>query len=212
MNRQKARLIFERLLKKNPNPKIELIYSSPFELLIAVILSAQATDVSVNKATKTLFTIANSPEKMLHLGEKTLKKHIQTIGLYNTKAKHIIQLCRMLIEHHHSEVPNSRMALEHLPGVGRKTANIILNTVFGKPVVGVDTHVFRVANRTHLAPGKTPLEVETNLMKIIPKHIIPKTNQLLVLHGRYVCTAKKPHCKECVIYDLCEYANKEDNL
>ncbi|MBN1684964.1 MAG: endonuclease III [Gammaproteobacteria bacterium] len=208
MNKQKVKEIFERLLKNNPDPKIELIYSSPFELLIAVILSAQATDVGVNKATKNLFKIAHTPKTILALGEDGLKKYIKTIGLYNSKANNILKLCRILIDRYDSKVPGTREALESLPGVGRKTANIILNTVFGKPVIGVDTHVFRIANRIPLAPGKTPLEVEQNLMEVIPKEMISKANQLLVLHGRYVCTAKKPHCKECVIQDLCEYPDK----
>lgn len=200
--------IFQRFTKQNPHPTTELKYHSAFELLIAVILSAQATDVSVNKATKKLFTVANTPEKILQLGETNLKKYIQTIGLYNSKAKNIIACCKQLLTEHHGKIPEKREELEKLPGVGRKTANVILNTVFHQPVIAVDTHIFRVANRTGLAHGKTPLEVEKQLMAVIPKKYLLRTHHWLVLHGRYVCTAKKPHCRECLIQAYCQYPNK----
>ncbi len=210
MNAQKRRQIFERLRDANPNPTTELKYSSPFELLIAVILSAQATDVSVNKATERLFAVANTPEAILELGEEGLKKYIKTIGLFNNKAKNIIETCRILIEKFGGQVPDNRRDLESLPGVGRKTANVVLNTAFGQPTMAVDTHIFRVANRTGLAKGKTPLAVEKKLLKVIPKEFLKDAHHWLILHGRYVCTARKPKCGSCIIKDLCEY--KEKNL
>lgn len=208
MNSKKIREIFLRFRKANPKPTTELVYHNHFELLIAVILSARATDKSVNKATEKLFLVANTPEKLLKLGEIGLKKHIKTIGLYVTKAKNIIATCKILIEQFNSRVPHEREALESLPGVGRKTANVILNTCFREPVIAVDTHIFRVANRIGLAKGKTPLEVETQLMKNIPNEFKHDAHHWLILHGRYVCTARKPHCPECIIRDLCEYPYK----
>lgn len=208
MNAAKRAAIFERLKAANPAPTTELIYDSEFELLISVILSAQATDVSVNKATRLLYPKANTPEAILALGEKGLKKYIKTIGLYNSKAKNIIKTCQLLIERHNSEVPNTRAALEALPGVGRKTANVILNTAFGEPTVAVDTHIFRVANRINLATGTTPLAVEKKLLKVIPKDFLHDAHHWLILHGRYTCTARKPQCPNCVIRDLCEYKKK----
>jgi endonuclease-3 len=209
MNKNKIKEIFERLEKNHPNPKTELVYDSHFELLISVMLSAQATDVSVNKATIALYKKYKTPKQFLMLGEEGLKQYIKTIGLYNTKAKNIIKTCEILVEKHHSEIPSQREDLEALPGVGRKTANVILNTAFDQPTVAIDTHLFRLANRIPLAPGKTPLIVEQNLMKVIPKEYLKDANHLLVLHGRYVCKAQKPKCKECVINDLCEYEEKE---
>lgn len=208
MNHQKRADIFERLKKANPSPTTELIYHSEFELLISVMLSAQATDVSVNKATQKLYKKANTPQKILELGEAGLKEYIKTIGLYNSKAKNIIKTCERLIEKHEGTVPSTREALEALPGVGRKTANVILNTAFGYETVAVDTHIFRVANRTGLAPGKTPLEVELKLLKYIPKKYLADAHHWLILHGRYTCTARKPKCETCLIRDLCEYKNK----
>jgi endonuclease-3 len=208
MNARKRREIFECFKAQNPHPTTELHYHSPFELLIAVILSAQATDVSVNKATAKLFPIANTPEKILALGETELKHFIQTIGLYNAKTKNILQTCALLVEKYQSKVPADRQALESLPGVGRKTANVILNTVFGEPVIAVDTHIFRVANRTKLAVGKTPWEVEKALMKNISPEFIHDAHHWLVLHGRYICIARKPKCPTCIIRDLCEYEYK----
>lgn len=208
MDKKHIRDIFLRFKQSNPSPTTELVYHDPFELLISVILSAQATDTSVNKATAKLFPAANTPEKILALGETGLKKYIKTIGLFNTKAKNIIKTCKMLIEKHHSHVPNDREALEELPGVGRKTANVILNTCFGEPVIAVDTHIFRVAQRIGLAKGKTPLDVEKQLMNVIPKEFLHDAHHWLILHGRYVCTARKPHCPECMINDLCEFPNK----
>lgn len=208
MNKQKRRAIFERLRAQNPHPTTELNYHSAFELLIAVILSAQATDVSVNKATAKLFPIANTPQTMLALGEEKLKGYIKTIGLFNSKAANIIKTCQLLLERFHGEVPASREALEALPGVGRKTANVVLNTAFGQPTMAVDTHIFRVANRTGLAPGKTPFAVERSLLKNVEKEFLHDAHHWLILHGRYVCTARKPHCPECVIRDLCEYKQK----
>ena len=199
MNKKNRRALFERLRAINPHPTTELI---------AVVLSAQATDVSVNKATVKLFAMANTPEAILALGEDTLKQYIKTIGLYNTKAANIMKTCQLLIERHHGEVPASREALEALPGVGRKTANVILNTAFGQPTMAVDTHIFRVANRTGLAPGKTPLAVEQALLKNIDKEFLHDAHHWLILHGRYVCVARKPHCPECIIRDLCEYPQK----
>lgn len=208
MNKQKRRAIFERLRAQNPHPTTELTYQSPFELLIAVILSAQATDVSVNKATAKLFPIANTPQTILLLGEDKLKDYIKTIGLFNSKAANIIKTCQLLIERHQGEIPASREALEALPGVGRKTANVVLNTAFGQPTMAVDTHIFRVANRTGLAPGKTPLAVEQSLLKNVDKEFLHDAHHWLILHGRYVCVARKPRCPECVIRDLCEYKQK----
>ena len=208
MNKLKRREIFERFRAQNPHPRTELHYESAFELLIAVMLSAQATDISVNKATQILFPIANTPEAILALGEDTLKQYIKTIGLFNSKATHIIKTCQMLIEHHQGEVPASREALEALPGVGRKTANVVLNTAFGQPTMAVDTHIFRVANRIGLARGKTPLAVEQGLLKNIDKEFLQDAHHWLILHGRYVCVARKPHCSECLIRDLCEYKEK----
>lgn len=208
MNKQKRRAIFERLRAQNPHPTTELNYHSSFELLIAVMLSAQATDISVNKVTSHLFALANTPETILTLGEEKLKSHIKTIGLFNSKASNIIKTCQLLIDKHQSKVPDTREALEKLPGVGRKTANVILNTAFGQPTMAVDTHIFRVANRTGLAKGKTPLAVEQRLIKSIEKEFIQDAHHWLILHGRYVCTARKPKCKNCLINDLCEYPNK----
>jgi endonuclease III len=208
MNAKKRYEIFARLQRQNPNPTTELQYVSHFELLIAVMLSAQATDVSVNKATKELFKVANTPEQMLALGEEGLKKYIKSIGLYNSKATNIIKTCRLLLEQHHSEIPRDRKSLEALPGVGRKTANVILNTVFNQPTIAVDTHIFRVANRTKIATGKTRLEVEKKLLKVVPKPFIHDAHHLLILHGRYICIARKPRCPICIINDLCEYAYK----
>ncbi|AHE68453.1 endonuclease III [Legionella oakridgensis] len=208
MNKQKRRAIFERLQQENPQPTTELNYGSSFELLIAVMLSAQATDVGVNKATSRLFPVANTPKAILALGEEKLKDYIKTIGLFNSKAANIIKTCEILLEKHHGEIPETREALEALPGVGRKTANVVLNTAFNKPTIPVDTHVFRVANRTGIAKGKTPLAVEKALLKQVDKEFLTHAHHWLVLHGRYVCTARKPHCPECIICDLCEYPHK----
>lgn len=204
MNKLKRQAIFERLQADNPDPTTELSYNSPFELLVAVILSAQATDKSVNKATQQLFPLANTPEKILALGVEGLKRYIRTIGLFNGKAKNIVETCRILIEEYGSEVPDTRKALERLPGVGRKTANVVLNTAFGQPTMAVDTHIFRVANRTRLAPGKTPLEVERKLLRYIPQSFLQDAHHWLILHGRYTCISRKPRCGSCVIEDLCE--------
>lgn len=208
MNAEKREKIFEIWAAERPNPQTELVFHSNFELLIAVMLSAQATDVSVNKATEKLFPVANTPEAILALGEAGLKTYIKTIGLFNSKAKNVIATCQQLIEQHQGEVPESREALEALPGVGRKTANVVLNTAFGHPTMAVDTHVFRVANRTKLAPGTTPLAVEKKLLKVIPKAYLRDAHHWLILHGRYTCTASKPKCKICPILDLCEYPDK----
>ncbi len=208
MNKAIARLIFERFKAANPTPITELQYKTPFELLIAVILSAQATDISVNKATAVLYPRANTPESILALGEMELKKYISSIGLFNSKARHVIQTCERLITLYQGQVPETREALEALPGVGRKTANVVLNTAFGVPTIAVDTHIFRVANRTGLASGKTPMAVELGLLKRIDKAYLKDAHHWLVLHGRYVCTAKKPQCQTCLIADLCEYKNK----
>ncbi len=208
MTPTQSRKIFERFYQQNPMPTTELIYHSPFELLISVVLSAQATDVSVNKATKLLFAVAKTPEAIFALSEDGLKTYIKTIGLYNSKAKNIIKLCEILINQHHSEVPDSREALEALPGVGRKTANVVLNTAFGQPTIAVDTHIFRVANRIGLANGKNPLEVELQLQKSVPKKYLHDAHHWLILHGRYVCKARKPLCPTCLIRDLCEYPHK----
>ena len=208
MNAAKRRAIFERLRTANPSPTTELAYSTPFELLIAVMLSAQATDVSVNKATRALFAAAPTPEAMLALGEEGVRDHIRTIGLFNAKAKNVIATCRLLVERHGGEVPPAREALESLPGVGRKTANVVLNTAFGVPVIAVDTHIFRVANRIRLARGKTPREVEDRLQRSTPREFRRNAHHWLILHGRYVCTARKPACSSCLIADLCEYPHK----
>ncbi|MFI4938397.1 MAG: endonuclease III [Candidatus Berkiellales bacterium] len=208
MNHQKRAEIFKRFAKNHPNPTTELKFNSPFELLIAVMLSAQATDVSVNKATPALFKVANTPKAMLNLGLEGLKSYIRTIGLYNTKAKNILKTCQILITQHHSYVPKTREALEALPGVGRKTANVILNTAFGEPAIAVDTHIFRVSNRTKLAVGKTPLEVEKELLKFVPKEYQKDAHHWLILHGRYTCVARRPKCWQCLIQDLCEYPQK----
>lgn len=205
MNQAKRAEIFRRLQAIDPHPTTELEYRTPFELLVAVVLSAQATDKGVNLATRKLFPVANTPEKILALGEAGLRDYIKTIGLYQSKAKHIIQTCRILIEEHGGQVPADRESLEKLPGVGRKTANVILNTAFGQPTIAVDTHIFRVANRTKLAPGKTPLEVEKKLLKFVPDEFKHDAHHWLILHGRYTCIARKPKCHECVIADLCEY-------
>lgn len=210
MNKQIRLEIFERLSAAIPNPETELNYSSTFELLIAVILSAQATDKGVNVATDKLFPVANTPEAIYALGEEGLKSYIKTIGLFNTKAANVIKTCKMLIELHNSVVPNTREALEALPGVGRKTANVVLNTAFGQPTMAVDTHIFRVSNRTKLATGKNVLEVEKKLLKNIPKQYLIPAHHLLILHGRYTCVARKPRCGACCIYDLCEYKNKTE--
>lgn len=208
MNPQKRHEIFTRLKAANPKPTTELRYSSPFELLVSVILSAQATDVSVNKATTKLFQTAHTPQAMLKLGENGLKKYIKTIGLYNNKAANIIKTCKLLIERHQGQVPRTRPELEALPGVGRKTANVILNTAFGEPTIAVDTHIFRVANRTGLAPGKTVRQVEDKLNKFVPPEFRHDAHHWLILHGRYACTARKPRCPQCVIAELCEYKTK----
>lgn len=199
---------FARLAAQKPAPKTELEYVNTFTLLVAVVLSAQATDVGVNKATRTLFKVADSPEKMLRLGEAGLKKYIKTIGLFNAKAKNIIALSKILHEHHGGEVPRPREALQELPGVGRKTANVVLNCAFGEPTIAVDTHVFRVANRTGIAPGKTPEAVEQKLLRAVPARWKPHAHHWLILHGRYVCKARKPACPDCIVRDLCAYKLK----
>jgi endonuclease-3 len=208
VNRQKRRKIYTRLRKHIPQPQTELDYRSPFELLISVVLSAQATDISVNKATAELYPVANTPQAFLELGEARLKEYIKTIGLFNSKAKNIIETCRLLIERHDGQVPTTRGELEALPGVGRKTASVVLNTAFGEPTIAVDTHIFRVANRTGLARGKTPLEVELRLTKLTPDEFRQNAHHWLILHGRYTCKARKPDCPTCVISDLCEYRRK----
>ena len=210
MNAAKRRAIFERLRAENPEPTTELNYDSPFELLVAVVLSAQATDVGVNKATAKLFPVANTPQAILELGLDGLKQHIRTIGLFNTKAENVIKLCRLLVEQHGGEVPRDRESLQALPGVGRKTANVVLNTVFGEPTMAVDTHIYRVSNRTRLAPGKTVLEVEKKLLKFVPGEFLRDAHHWLILHGRYICKARKPACGACVIHDLCEYRDKTE--
>ena len=211
MNKQKRREILTRLRAANPHPKTELNYSNPFELLIAVILSAQATDVSVNKATDKLYPIANTPEKIAALGVEGLKTYIKTIGLYNSKAVNVIKTCTMLVEQHNSEVPENREALEALPGVGRKTANVVLNTAFGWPTIAVDTHIFRVSNRTKLAMGKNVEQVEAKLLKVIPAEFKVDVHHWLILHGRYTCIARKPRCGSCLIEDLCEFSEKTED-
>ncbi|MHB1176396.1 MAG: endonuclease III [Sulfuriferula sp.] len=208
MNAAKRREIFARFAAANPHPTTELEYTTPFELLVAVVLSAQATDKSVNLATRILFPHANTPAALLALGQAGLEKYVQRIGLYKSKAKHLIETCRILLEQHNGEVPATRAALEALPGVGRKTANVLLNTAFGEAVMAVDTHIFRVANRIPLAPGKTVLEVEHKLMKNIPREYLQDAHHWLILHGRYICKARKPDCPHCLIADLCEYPQK----
>ncbi len=208
MNAAKRIALFERLQAANPAPTTELEYATPFQLLIAVILSAQATDKSVNLATRTLFADAPTPEAMLALGEEGLAGYINRIGLFRTKAKNVIATCRLLLERHGGEVPHDRTALEALPGVGRKTANVVLNTAFGEPTIAVDTHIFRVANRTKLALGKTPLAVEQRLLKVVPEAFRKDAHHWLILHGRYVCKARKPECWRCALTDLCEYKDK----
>jgi len=208
MNKTKRTEIFKRWRDINPKPTTELEFNSPFELLVAVALSAQSTDVGVNKATRRLFPVANTPETILALGEDGLKSYIKTIGLFNSKAKHIIQTCRIMIDKFDSIVPDNREDLESLPGVGRKTANVILNTAFGQPAMAVDTHIYRVSNRTKIAPGKNVLEVEKRLVKLIPEEFMVDAHHWLILHGRYVCKARKPMCSECVIVDLCEFNKK----
>ncbi|MCH7893955.1 MAG: endonuclease III [Proteobacteria bacterium] len=208
MNRARRTEIFARLKAANPEPTTELVYRSDFELLVAVILSAQATDISVNKATRGLYAVADTPSAMLGLGVDGLKKHIRSIGLYNTKAKNIIAACRILEKKYAGEVPRTRAGLESLPGVGRKTANVILNTAFGEPTIAVDTHIFRVANRTGIAPGKTPLDVEKRLLRLVPDEFRQDAHHWLILHGRYICKAQRPLCPQCPIEDLCEFRRK----
>jgi endonuclease-3 len=212
MNADIRREIFRRLAVAIPNPTTELVHSSTFELLIAVILSAQATDKGVNIATAKLFQVANTPQAILDLGIEGLESHIKTIGLYRSKAKNVMATCRLLVDKFGGEVPDNREALESLPGVGRKTANVILNTAFGHPTIAVDTHIFRLGNRIGLAPGKTPLEVEQKLVKTTPREYLHDAHHLLILHGRYICVARKPKCSDCVIHDLCEYKAKEYSL
>lgn len=209
MNKETRRLFYQRLAELDPHPTTELNYTSPFELLTAVLLSAQATDVGVNKATRVLFPVANTPEKILALGVEGLESYIATIGLYHSKAKHLLQTCRMLIELHGGEVPRDRASLEALPGVGRKTANVVLNTAFGEPTIAVDTHIFRVSNRTGLAPGKDVKVVEEKLLKVTPAEFKLNAHHWLILHGRYVCKARKPECWNCVVNDLCDYKSKQ---
>ncbi|WP_070887943.1 endonuclease III [Pseudomonas argentinensis] len=208
MNAAKRLEIFRRLHEDNPEPKTELAYSTPFELLIAVILSAQATDVGVNKATAKLYAVANTPEAILALGVEGLSEYIKTIGLYNSKARNVIETCRILVEQHGSQVPETREALEALPGVGRKTANVVLNTAFRQLTMAVDTHIFRVSNRTGIAPGKNVMEVENKLLRFVPRDFLLDAHHWLILHGRYVCQARKPRCGSCRIEDLCEYKQK----
>ena len=209
MNNLKRQEIFKRLRDHNPEPTTELKYRSSFELLIAVILSAQATDKSVNKATRPLFKVANTAQKILDLGESGLKQYIKTIGLYNSKAKNIIKTCDILVNTHKGRVPRDRISLEALPGVGRKTANVILNTAFGEPTIAVDTHIFRVCNRTHIAPGKNVVQVELGLLKYVPDEFKRDAHHWLILHGRYTCVARKPRCGSCIIEDLCEFKDKQ---
>ena len=208
MKPKDVRELFSRLAELDPDPKTELVYSSPFELLVAVILSAQATDVGVNKATKRLFPVANTPAAILALGEDGLKRYISSIGLYNAKAANVIAMCRQLLELHDGQVPRTREALEALPGVGRKTANVVLNTAFGETTIAVDTHIFRVSNRTGLAPGKTVRQVEDKLLKVVPADYLQGAHHWLILHGRYTCKARKPECWRCPIRDLCRYPDK----
>ena len=201
---------FRRLQANDPHPTTELVYHTPFELLVAVILSAQATDVSVNKATRGLFAAANTPQALLELGEEGLRRHIRTIGLFNTKAKNILKTCAILLQEHGGEVPRDRAALEALPGVGRKTANVVLNTAFGEATIAVDTHIFRVSNRTGLAPGKTPLAVERGLLRRVPEEFRKDAHHWLILHGRYTCLARSPRCGECIVADLCDYWRRRE--
>jgi len=208
MNRQKRIAVYTRLQERDPSPSTELNWIDPFELLIAVILSAQATDVSVNKATAKLFPVANTPKKIRALGSVGLKRYIRTIGLFNSKAENILKTCTILLKEHGGQVPRTRETLETLPGVGRKTANVILNTAFGEPTIAVDTHIFRVANRTRMAKGKTPLEVETRLTRLTPPEFRKDAHHWLILHGRYICKARKPECPTCFIADLCEFPDK----
>lgn len=210
MNQTQRREILTRLREQNPHPTTELIYSTPFELLIAVLLSAQATDVSVNKATAKLYPVANTPQTILELGVDGVKSHIKTIGLYNSKAENVIKTCRLLLEKHQGEIPEDRAALEALPGVGRKTANVVLNTAFGWPTIAVDTHIFRVSNRTGFAPGKNVDQVETMLLKVVPDEFKTDCHHWLILHGRYTCIARKPRCSACIIEDLCEFTEKTE--
>jgi len=210
MNKQKRIEIFNRLRSENPHPTTELSYSNPFQLLVAVALSAQSTDVGVNKATRALFKKVKTPQAMLRLGEAGLKEHIKTIGLYNNKARNVIAACKLLVEQHGGKVPNQRAALEALPGVGRKTANVILNTAFGQPTIAVDTHIFRVSNRTGVAPGKNVVEVEKRLLKFVPDEFKQDAHHWLILHGRYTCVARTPRCGSCIIEDLCEYRHKTE--
>ncbi|WP_454830041.1 endonuclease III [Pseudoxanthomonas wuyuanensis] len=208
LNRKEIREMFSRLAELNPKPTTELEYATPFELLIAVVLSAQATDVGVNKATRRLYPVANTPEKILALGEEGLKRYIATIGLFNAKAKNVIATCRILVEQYDGQVPRDRAALEALPGVGRKTANVVLNTAFGEPTIAVDTHIFRVSNRTGLAPGKDVRAVEDKLLKVVPDEFKQDAHHWLILHGRYVCKARKPDCPQCIIRDICRFPDK----
>ena len=208
MNKDKRTRIFTRLRDQNPNPETELNHSTPFELLVAVTLSAQATDVGVNKATDKLFPVANTPEAIYALGVEGLKEYIKTIGLYNSKAENVIKACKMLIDQHNSQIPDNREDLEALPGVGRKTANVVLNTAFRQPAMAVDTHIFRVSNRTGIAPGKNVLEVEKRLVRLVPKEFLLDAHHWLILHGRYICKARKPQCGSCLIEDLCEFKEK----
>jgi len=208
MNPAKRQALFERLRAANPEPRGELEYSSPFELLVAVILSAQATDRSVNLATRELYKKANTPQALLALGVKGVERYVKSIGLYHTKAKNIIATCKLLLEQHGGEVPRDREALQALPGVGRKTANVVLNIAFGEPTIAVDTHIFRISNRTGLAPGKDPLAVEQKLLKVVPAEFRQHAHHWLILHGRYVCLARKPRCPECLVSDLCEFRGK----
>ncbi len=210
MNQKKRIEIFERLRRENPHPTTELKYDNPYQLLVAVTLSAQSTDVGVNKATAALFKTVTTPQAMLALGEAGLKQHIKTIGLFNTKARNVIAASRLLVQQHAGEVPAQREALEALPGVGRKTANVILNTAFGQPTIAVDTHIFRVANRTGIAPGRNVREVELKLLKVVPKKFLHDAHHWLILHGRYTCIARTPRCGSCIIEDLCEYRHKTD--
>ncbi|WP_299261334.1 endonuclease III [uncultured Kushneria sp.] len=210
MNNEKRREIFRRLQQANPEPTTELAWSSPFELLVAVALSAQSTDVGVNKATARLFPVANTPQAIVNLGLEGVKEHIRTLGLYNNKAKNLVAMCEQLLRDHDGEVPRTREGLEALPGVGRKTANVILNTAFGEPTIAVDTHIFRVSNRTNLAPGKNVDQVEQKLLKVVPRDYKRDAHHWLILHGRYTCVARKPRCGSCVIEDLCEYKEKVD--
>ena len=210
MNKEKRHQILSRLRDDNPHPVTELEYSSPFELLVAVTLSAQATDVGVNKATRKLFPVANTPQAILDIGHDTLRDYIKTIGLFNSKAANVYKMCQILVDEHNSIVPENREALEALPGVGRKTANVVLNTAFGWPVIAVDTHIFRVSNRTKLAMGKDVVAVEQKLEKIVPKEFKVDVHHWLILHGRYTCVARKPKCGSCIIEDLCEFKEKTD--